>query len=648
MKFLDTRWEGVPIIPMYFRYHRPKFEDNFSGAIDIVFKEVRTGKKYVETIDDPLYEVYIVKDEYKDKYTFMHDYIPKSHTYPLRVHYSKRNYEIAKELGIKKEDVKFSPHVYGYDIPLDVFYNTQFLLEYPYDGVKILSMGFLDIESDIIKILGKFPMIGEPPTTVVTYIDGFRKESYTVINKTTAITEEDMARDPKLKELQEGYLEQSKYFQDHLDEFVAECHERFDEEFPDMEYHIIICDTEMEMETTLFKIMHACDNDFIFIWNSPYDIGNLIERPKRLGYDPRRIICDPRFKYKVVYFEEDKNVNIGRRSHKCDISTMFTFVDQMVIYTGIRRGENKLPSSKLNDIAKLELGTTGKIDYSEYSDIKHFLYKNYWLYILYNIKDVLLLLGIDRATNDSDDMYDRMYTDALAANEIFISTKMEINALRSFMLSTDKLPEKLVIGSNRNKLYGESISIIDNMRISKKIEELKEDNVFTSEDEMDKTIYELVKKVAEEPDEEEESDEEEDGKDKTKKKKKYSGAMVLNPARMTHTGLFINGDPSRLIHRYVIDMDVTSEYPSSIQALNLSNETMVAKIFIDESSLKNIPIYNNFEMTGDELAGYKQDVNNFFSELYVQRQYLTIGEIFFGLPSIDSILDADVILKKGV
>jgi len=641
MKFLDTRWNNVPIIPLYFRYHRANFDEKFSGAIDIVFKEVSTGIKYVETIEDPVYEVYIVKDQYKDQYTFMHDYIPKAHTYPLKVHYSRRNFEIAKAMGIDKTEVKYSPHVYGYDIALDVFYNTQFLLEYPYDGVKDISVGFTDIESDIIKIL-KFPQPGEPPTTVVTYIDGQRKVSYTIISKETAITLDDMERNPELKRLQEEYLRQSAYFENHLDEFIAECHQRFDKSFPGIEYNVIICDTEIEMETTLFNIIHACDNDFLFIWNSPYDMGNLTERPKKLGYDPRRIICNPKFKHKEVVFEEDKNVEIGRRSHKCHLSTMFTTVDQMVLYTGIRRGENKLPSSKLDDIAKIELGE-GKLEYSECSDIKHFLYDNYWLYILYNIKDVLSQYGIDERTNDSDDMYDRMYTDALAANEIFISTKMEINALRTFMLTTERLPEKLVIGSNRNKLYGDLMPIADNMRISKKISEIREDFTFDSESDMDKTIYELVSKTV--ADIEEEEEEENTDPNKPKKKKKFSGAMVLNTARMVHTGVYVNGDESRLIHRYVIDMDVTSEYPSAIQALNISNETMVCKIFINELMVKKIPIYNNFEMTGEELVGYKQDVNNFFSELYVQKQYLTIGEIFFGLPNIDIILDADCILK---
>lgn len=643
MKFLDKRWDNIPIIPMYFRYHRANFDEKFSGAIDIVFKEVSTGIKYVETIDDPVYEVYIVKDEYKSKYTFMHDYIPKAHTYPVKVHYSRRNFELAKELNIDKTEVKYSPHIYGYDIQMDVFYNTQFLLEYPYDGVKDIAVGFLDIESDVIKIRGSFPEVGEPPTSVVTYIDGNQRQAYTVINKETAITEMDMARDPELKRLQEGYLEQFKYFETHLDEFLAECHQRFDNEFPGIEYHIIICENEMEMQTTLFKIMHACDNDFIFIWNSPYDMGNLTERPRKLGYDPRRIICNPKFKYKEVVFEEDCNVEIGRRAHKCYISTMFTVVDQMVLYTGIRRGENKIPSSKLNSIAKIELGDNGKIDYSEFGDIKHFLYANYWLYILYNIKDVLLQVGINDKTNDADDMYDRMYTDALSSNEIFISTKMEINALRTFMLSSNRLPEKLVVGSNRNKLYGDQISISDNMRIVKKIDKLKEDFTFESESDMDKAVDELVSRNVSEI--EEDAAEEVNGE--PKKKKKFSGAMVLNPARMRHTGIFINGDPSRLIHRYVIDMDVTSEYPSSIQALNLSNETMIAKIFIDEEKVNKIPIYNNFEMTGEELAGYKQDVNNFFSELYTQKQYLSIGEIFFHLPSIDTILDADCILKKN-
>ena len=70
MKFLDRKYEGRQLIPLNIVSYEP-FELGNRDAISITFKDVSTGKKYVEFIEKPKYEVYVLKPEYRASATFM-------------------------------------------------------------------------------------------------------------------------------------------------------------------------------------------------------------------------------------------------------------------------------------------------------------------------------------------------------------------------------------------------------------------------------------------------------------------------------------------------------------------------------------------------------------------------------------------------
>lgn len=86
--------------------------------------------------------------------------------------------------------------------------------------------------------------------------------------------------------------------------------------------------------------------------------------------------------------------------------------------------------------------------------------------------------------------------------------------------------------------------------------------------------------------------------------------------------------------------------------MNASNDTMVGKVFIDDASSVNIPLYKNFNFIGKEKDEYKMDNSNFMLEVYSQNDVLNFGHIFLDLPEFSSIINDsnDVInslLKKG-
>lgn len=608
MKFLDGVFDNKNIMPINIYYNRGTYEKNDDDFIDIIYKDMDTGKKHVQVIENPKVEIWITKPEYRD-YEHIRNFVSKDMCYPIYVHYKTRYFEVARELGVPANEVKYSPYIFGFDHPIENFYWMHFLLEYGNTMTKRLSSGYLDIENDIIQVKG-FPEPGEAPINIVTYIDAERKQSYTLILKADNIPnlDKDHPEYEYYNGLKENFWTQFTEFENNLDSFVNECHELFDDNFGVLDYHMLIFENEIDLIIALFDIIKASDNDYVSIWNSPYDMTNLIERPKVLGYDPSSIIVDERFGKREVLFVEDDNPNVHKRKHISNTYTMPTFICQMVNYAGIRSGRGRLPSVKLNFVARRELKEE-KYDYSEEGgNIKTFAYRNFKKFVLYNIKDVLLQYGIGEKTKDIDNFYTTLYRNSVLPNQVFTSTSIISESLRKYLYT---FKEGYVIGSNKSKIFGRDMKN-DYSDIVKLIFSDEYDENYDPDDYFDEN--------------------DEDDNDK------FDGAFVMNPRHMSSTGFKLLGKLVQFIHNHVVDFDVTSEYPTAVIIMNASNETMVGKVYFENPEDINIEIYPEFNFIGDERDKYKIDHGNFLLETYSEGDVLNVGEIFLNLPPMESIL----------
>ena len=258
-----------------------------------------------------------------------------------------------------------------------------------------------------------------------------------------------------------------------------------------------------------------------------------------------------------------------------------------------------------------------KLDYSEAASIRTFAYEDYIKFLLYNIKDTLLLVGIGRHTGDMDTIYGRMYSSMILPKDAFTTTSVVIGALRSFIYKRGWLvgPNKNKFAQNKNKKNPNYAEIVTR---------------FSEDDSGD--IEELFFG------DDLEDDEDEDGGGK-KKREKYDGAFVANTLHMKATGYEIMGQPAQFVHRNVGDEDITSEYPTAIIICNISNDTLVGKVYLEEPDKFNIPIYKSFHFRGSDETDYKLDISNFMLETYSERDTFTFANIFLGLPSIDEVLN---------
>lgn len=537
MKFLPENMDNKNLMILNTYYDRGTW-GNPDDVLDIVYKDIDTKKKYVYTSINPIVEVYIVKPEYREKVKMIEESLPSSWCYPIRVHYKTMYAEIGKELGMSKEQAKFSQYAYHIPEDIETYYQMQFKLEYPAEAPKELSVGFLDIETDIISITG-FPEHGEVPINAVSYLDYERMQMYTFIYLKDDIPVLKPS-DPKYEyyeNLRAKFKNMTDEFVDNLKPFKEMLNEEYDEIYGKINYNLLCFDDEEKMIITLFNVLRASQNDYIMIWNQGFDNNYLIDRPRALGMDVESLFVDPLFlqhpKFqsgelqRKVYFKEDKNPVAHKRRHVSVTYSLFTFVCQMISYAGIRANRGKLPSLKLNAIGKAEFGDE-KVDYSEYGNFRYFPYIDFKKFIQYNIKDVLLQSGIHSVTHDIDAIYQIFSNDMVKLNQCFTSTAVVANSFREFVFTH----LDLVLGPNRNKLFNNEDSYVYQYNYD-------DDDVTDEDDDDDDT-------------------EEESGSGK-KKKKKFTGAFVMHPKHMTESGTVINGELCKYVHVCVIDFDITAE-----------------------------------------------------------------------------------------
>lgn len=90
------------------------------------------------------------------------------------------------------------------------------------------------------------------------------------------------------------------------------------------------------------------------------------------------------------------------------------------------------------------------------------------------------------------------------------------------------------------------------------------------------------------------------------------------------------------------------EYPSSVQICNISNETLVCRVYLENAETVEIPIPIGFTFRGNDQENYKMDVSNFLMELISEGDLFNLGHLYLGLPTPDEVLtDLDKFIREG-
>lgn len=607
----------------YVRANRAK---NLPDMLYIIWKDLETGEKHLETIPNPSIPIYFLKPEYRN-----FDYIKTeeklSRLYKRVVPYNQIYSAIAKEDGPEAqkflsqcfqtrnfraiEEIMMSKWAFGHDYDIRTIYRNEWLNKFDNDKIKHIDKAYGDIEVDILESSSPDPQIC--PVDLVTIIDGTKKHVYTFCltgvefkPKKHTMTLEEMEAEKEREEMYKHRQKEQDYWRTHPDKLSEEIHNYFDEKYPEFEYNVYFYNNEAQMITHLFDLIHLIKPDFLMFWNIRFDIPYLIERARVLGLDPTELIPHPDFQNKQCYFKKDNHhFTIKNKTDFFCVTDYTVYIDQMLLYAAIRKGGDELRSNALTKIAEKEIGDS-KLDYSEEATIKTLSYRNWLLYLLYNIKDVFLQYGIEEVTSDIDTLYVYSYENSTQYENVFKQTVKLRNIQYGSWLKQGYVP-----GPNINAI--------------------------------------LNRGFVEDPDEDDEEvfdDDLEDGKKKKKKDVNFEGALVGNPLLISYFGSYLFHKRTNNIFRFSIDMDMTAFYPSTIMAMNIYPPCLIFKMILDASEYNvrggSIPFngITDVQMVKNQADSFTGDVAKECIDNFATKNYISFAHKWMNFPSVAEVCKA--------
>ncbi len=341
-------------------------------------------------------------------------YIPKADVSERLCRYTDREIELATALGKKSEffdairggnkylfmrDVYRNPNLYMADIDVEDYFKSSFTWENG-DVLKVpLKKGFSDIEVDISHYKG-FPFSRTAPCAIntINHFDFSTKTFYSTILRNPA--------NPQIAEMENNI---QGFINNHMMPELLE-------EDKDCKFVFYFVNTEQEVISTYFSVIHRTEPDFVGFWAIDYDMLTILNRMKKLNMDIPGTICHPEVpdKFKYVHFHEDtteisyggdggggekKAGHKSRRWHWFQASGKTQFYDQMSLYSNMRKIIT-LPSYRLDAIGLSEVKVQ-KVDYKDHGyTLKTAMRDNFQLFMRYALKDTYVQYKIEQKVDD--------------------------------------------------------------------------------------------------------------------------------------------------------------------------------------------------------------------------------------------------------
>lgn len=486
--------------------------------ISIVFKDNTTGLKHNHIIYEPKYTYYQLDKGYSLDHNLF--FIEKEKVVPVETKYVELLKDIAEKTGNEEffydniRNGSYSsnrrlhtlPEVFMSDLDIEDYYRMVFDQQYKNDPC-ILNKAYLDIEADTIDMMGDFPEPGECPINAVGLLDENSGIAYQFLlenDKNPLIDKykKQMSSPKMMEKLKQfiiqavgGYKKAVKYGVDQL------------------QYQLLFFKDEIELIHALFEVIKQLSPDTLLIWNMAFDLEYIVERIRKLGYDPLDFLCDDRIKERYFHFyvdERNKN-EYAERGDYVNISQFTVWLDQMIQLASRRKGRGQFASFKLDDIGQAIAGVR-KLDYSHItSDIAKLPYLNFLVFSWYNFMDVIVQKCIEMKTQDVDYIFAKCLV-----NNTRYSKGHRQSVYLANRFTKDFYSYGYIIGNNTNKWN-------------------------------------------EKPEE------------------KYPGAMVGDTTHnSTYAVVYINGMPT-LLAMNVVDYDYKALYPSITLENNMAPNTQIGK-----------------------------------------------------------------------
>lgn len=430
-------------------------DGQYKQSMTIVYKDLDSGIKYVEEIENPDYEYYMINPNKRVNYNRL--FVPKEDVEKITVPYNELEKSIATDLNMKtyyfdnirngnrRENKKLHlhPDIFNSDMNIEDHYRFRFDKLYKNEPCSI-TKSFFDIEVDSINMMGDFPEPGECPINAVSLIVQEEKTIFVFLlrNKNNPLIEqfEKEAATPELYQELGNFVVEALGGYERAKKFNA----------LDFKFNFLFYDEcdEINLINDLFVAINTYKPDFALAWNMGFDIPYIIARIKALGYQPEDIMTHKDFKHKIaMYYVDERNKNeFAERGDFAAISSYTVYLDQMIEFASRRKGQSRFLSFSLDYIGET-IAKVRKLDYKHITtNIAELPYKDYKTFVFYNIMDTIVQYCIEAMTKDLDYVFGKALINNTRYSKVHRQTVYLTNR-------ATKIFEKkgFIIGNNSNK-----------------------------------------------------------------------------------------------------------------------------------------------------------------------------------------------------
>ena len=592
----DLNAYNQDMFPLFFSY------DSWEDVHYRCWKNVKTGKKFMQPVKNPRIPIHIAKDRI-DSYD---ECITDDKTNKHSVSYRWREYDIArlykmhdfkdkvKNKQIKRKDIFLTKGLFGADLILDdrilMDYATAIADDY---RVPDLNIGAWDIETDI----DASPYDGQQPIYMIGYADTKHKELviYNLRN---------YERYNKQKELEENIDEYAKKFIENLFKDVEDANQKpkdagrkkiLDAVLQGFTCKFVFFDDEKELiETAYQEIFYKYCPDYLYAFNTSYDVDTTCMRYEVLGGNPAKLFARSYGDIKGYYHFDtrDKSFEADRTRHSFYSSHPTKILDYRLIHYGLRRG-SQFPKTSLDATAERCTGI-GKLDYSHVANhISKLPLNDYIVTAEYNLRDILLILFCDAVEMDTSNVIAKRMVSCTEFERVMSPSAASANTF-------------IYIAERKGIIYCNDVN--------KYLLGL-DDDVVSALAKMDEETFNIIDTIL--------------SADSIK------GGLVSDPNKCKVQGeTLIDGVQSKK-YEDVIDADAASMYPIECITGAISKSNYVYKLE-SKNGIAFDPDGNNFAM----------DVTNKASAV-IAKDYIAIGHEFFGLPSAEQLMRLKGILTQA-
>lgn len=569
---------NITILDTMYLYGSKQENGKYSkDNIIITYIDCDTREKKCELITEPDYEYFRLKDNVAKK-GYNEFFAPIDNVESVRVPFNSLEKHLAEVTGNDKlfyDNIRsgnryankqmhiLDTSIFNSDMNIEDHYRYRFNKTYKNDLLPIRK-GFFDIEADTINMAGDFPEPGECPINAITYIDIYKNKCYTFLLRNID--------NPQIQEfedsLQHGLFDELKEF---VINHIGGPKKAWKYGIDKLDYQIYFYDDEIKLIHDFFLLVNQNEPDFMLAWNMAFDIPYMIARLEEYYRIPAsEIMCHPDFPVKIAkYYVDTRNQNdLAERGDFATIGAKTVYLDQMIHFMSRRKGTN-FDSAKLDYIGEITVGVK-KYDYSHITtNIAELPWKDYKTFVFYNIMDVIVQVCIEAKVQDIDYIFAKALSNNTRYQKVHRQTVFLVNrATQSFY------DNGYIIGNNANKwnpkpdtkfpgaLVGNPLNNSDYSKM--KINGYATENIIGNKLKVDEVTLTWLKDMLMD---------------------KYSNFIINNKLDLRYLSdedrRLIEGTPINICNN-MIDLDFSSLYPSTEREYNMSPNTQIGRIIIDQ------------------------------------------------------------------